>query len=72
MLASVGVGAAKVNTELDTPEVEPGGVLSGTVYIQAGDVEQNVDRIYLTINTHYIRERDDRKVRKKPWWPNIC
>ncbi|MCG7384638.1 MULTISPECIES: sporulation protein [Paenibacillus] len=64
MLASVGVGAAKVNTELDTPEVEPGGVLSGTVYIQAGDVEQNVDRIYLTINTHYIREHDDRKVKE--------
>lgn len=61
MLASVGVGAAKVNTELDTPEVIPGGVLSGTVYIHGGDVEQNVDRIYLTINTHYIRERDDRK-----------
>lgn len=65
MLASVGVGAAKVNTELDNPEVIPGGVISGTVYIQGGDVEQSVDRIYLSIHTHYLRERDDRKFKEK-------
>jgi sporulation-control protein len=64
MLASVGVGAAKVNTELHTPEVTPGGIISGVVYIEGGDVEQNVDRIYLSIKTHYIRERDDRKVKE--------
>lgn len=29
MLASVGVGAAKVNTELHTPEVTPGGIITG-------------------------------------------
>ncbi|WP_405131747.1 sporulation protein [Paenibacillus sp. FSL H8-0317] len=64
MLASVGVGAAKVNTELHTPEVTPGGIISGVVYIEGGDVEQNVDRIYLSIKTHYIREHDDRKVKE--------
>ncbi|MCK6074575.1 sporulation protein [Paenibacillus silvae] len=64
MLASVGVGAAKVNTELHTTEVMPGGILSGVVYIEGGDVEQQVDRIYLSIKTHYIRESNDRKIQE--------
>ncbi|MDP9701426.1 sporulation-control protein [Paenibacillus intestini] len=64
MLASVGVGAAKVNTELHTTEVMPGGTLSGIVYIEGGGVEQQVDRIYLLIKTHYIRESNDRKVKE--------
>lgn len=64
MLASVGVGTAKVNTELHTTEVMPGGVLSGVVYIEGGDVEQQVDRIYLSIKTHYIRESNDRKMQE--------
>ncbi|WP_427051044.1 sporulation protein [Paenibacillus sp. TC-CSREp1] len=64
MLASVGVGAAKVNTELHTTEVMPGGILSGVVYIEGGDVDQQVDRIYLSIKTHYIRESNDRKIQE--------
>ena len=64
MLARVGVGAAKVNTELHTTEVMPGGILSGIVYIQGGDVIQQIDRIYLLIKTNYIRESNDRKVKE--------
>ena len=55
MLASVGVGTAKVNTELHTTEVIPGGTLSGVV-LKARELQQQVDRIYLLIKTHYIRK----------------
>lgn len=64
MLASVGIGNAKVDTVLDTAQVPVGGDISGIVHIEGGQVEQQVDRIYLFIKSEYIRERDDRKVRE--------
>ncbi|NGZ76384.1 sporulation protein [Saccharibacillus alkalitolerans] len=64
MLASVGIGNAKVDTVLDSAEVPVGGDISGVVYIQGGQVEQQVDRIYLFLKSEYIREHDDRKVRE--------
>lgn len=64
MLASVGIGNAKVDTVLDTAQVPVGGDISGIVYIEGGQVDQQVDRIYLFIKSEYIREHDDRKVRE--------
>lgn len=64
MLASVGIGNAKVDTVLDTAEVPVGGDISGIVYIEGGQVDQQVDRLYLFIKSEYIREHDDRKVRE--------
>ncbi|OWR31859.1 sporulation protein SpoOM [Saccharibacillus sp. O23] len=64
MLASVGIGNAKVDTVLDTAEVPVGGDISGVVYIEGGQVEQQVDRIYLFLKSEYLREHDDRKVRE--------
>lgn len=64
MLASVGIGNAKVDTVLDTAQVPVGGDISGVVRIEGGQTDQQVDRIYLFIKSEYIREHDDRKVRE--------
>ncbi|GAB1539740.1 sporulation protein [Scytonema sp. NUACC21] len=58
-LASVGIGAAKVDTRLFNDSVVPGEVLEGEVQIVGGDVAQNIDDIYLKLATEYKRETDD-------------
>ncbi|WP_066377653.1 MULTISPECIES: sporulation protein [unclassified Anabaena] len=62
LLASVGIGAAKVDTRLFNNSVIPGEVLEGEVYILGGDVAQNIDDIYLKLATEYEREVDDSTV----------
>ncbi|OEH92723.1 sporulation protein [Bacillus solimangrovi] len=62
VFASVGVGAAEVDTQLDQDVLKPGNEITGKVVIKGGSVEQNIDSIYLSLNTTYIREVDDNKV----------
>ncbi|MGF7034536.1 sporulation-control protein [Paenibacillus mucilaginosus] len=64
VLASVGIGSAKVDTQLHNAQVTVGGELSGVVVIQGGQTEQQVDSIYIYIKTQYIKEENDQKVRK--------
>ncbi|MFK7692031.1 sporulation protein [Paenibacillus sp. HJGM_3] len=61
MLASIGIGNAKVDTRLEKSEFIPGEDVNGVVHIQGGAVEQEIGSIYIMIMTQYIRERDDRK-----------
>jgi sporulation-control protein len=61
VFASVGIGAAKVDTRLEKDRVMPGEEIRGVVQIQGGNTEQNVDEIYLTLHTTYIKEADDKK-----------
>lgn len=61
MLASVGIGAAKVDTVLSKAVYRAGETLEGVVKIYGGSTEQKVDAIYLSVYTTYIREVDDRK-----------
>ncbi len=61
VLASVGIGAATVDTKLDNSRYTAGDVIRGNVEIMGGNVEQNIDAIYLTLYTTYIREADDKK-----------
>ncbi|MUG71911.1 sporulation protein [Paenibacillus validus] len=65
MLASVGIGSAKVDTELDSSQVSVGGAISGVVRVQGGSTEQQVDRIYLYIKTSYVKEENDHKVTRE-------
>lgn len=65
MLASVGIGSAKVDTVLEKSAYYPGETVRGKVYIQGGDIKQQVDRIYLHLMTEYIRKRGDDKVRER-------
>ncbi|WP_270169022.1 sporulation protein [Paenibacillus sp. SYP-B4298] len=62
MLASVGIGAARVNLMLHDSSVSAGGTLTGVVSIQGGDVDQQVDDVYAYLKTHYVKERNDSKV----------
>lgn len=49
ILASIGIGSAKVNLELQNSQIELGGTLQGVVKIEAGSVEQQVDKIYINM-----------------------
>lgn len=64
MMASVGIGSAKVDTRLESNEVEPGGLMKGVVVIRGGSVEQEVGQIYLYLVADYIAEVNDTKVRR--------
>ncbi|MBD8028234.1 sporulation protein [Ureibacillus sp. Re31] len=65
MLASIGVGAAKVDTKLEKSSFVAGEVVRGEIEVYGGNVEQNIDTIYLTLYTTYIKEIDDHKVTAK-------
>lgn len=65
MLASIGIGNAKVNTKLDRNRLTAGDVVSGFVEVVGGNVEQQIDTIYLTLYTTYIKEVNDTKYTDK-------
>lgn len=57
--ASLGIGGAKVDTILENPELFQGDTLIGTVHIQGGDIEQQIDAIHLNLNTEVKVENDN-------------
>jgi sporulation-control protein len=61
VLASVGIGSATVDTKIERDEVLPGEEVKGIVEIRGGNVSQQIDDIYLTLNTTYVKESDDKK-----------
>lgn len=61
VLASVGIGSAKVDTKLETDIVTPGGQIKGVVDILGGNTAQQIDDIYLILKTKYVKESDDKK-----------
>ncbi|WP_442594177.1 sporulation protein [Neobacillus sp. D3-1R] len=61
VFASVGIGAAKVDTKLEKDTLTLGEQVKGVVQIQGGNIEQKVDEIYLSLNTTYVKESDDKK-----------
>lgn len=62
--ASIGIGSAKVDTKLDSSQFIPGETVTGIVDIKGGNVEQQVDEIYLSVMTSYEKEVNDRKVKE--------
>lgn len=58
-LASVGIGAAKVDAKLEKSVYTVGEIIRGEVQICGGNVEQHIDAIYLTVYTSYKREVND-------------
>lgn len=56
--ASLGIGAAKVDTVLESMSVFQGETLKGVVHIQGGDVEQHIDAINLKLCTEVKVEGD--------------
>ncbi|PLS17063.1 sporulation protein SpoOM [Bacillus sp. M6-12] len=61
MLASVGIGNAKVDTRLEKDRFYPGDYVKGVVEVQGGSIEQKIEEIHLKLATTYIREHDDKK-----------
>ncbi len=61
VLASVGIGAAKVDTKLYNSQVMVGEQLTGIVEIRGGNVGQEIDDIYVSLKTTYVKESDDKK-----------
>lgn len=62
ILPSIGIGAAKVDTQLTNATVRAGEVLDGVVCIQGGNVAQEINKIYLELMTEYVKEVDDKKI----------
>ena len=53
LLASVGIGSATVDTKIFRSELVPGEKVEGIVQIRGGNVEQEIDSIYLSLYTTY-------------------
>jgi sporulation-control protein len=62
LLASVGIGNARIETHLHNNTTAPGGTITGEVHIMGGDVEQDIEALYLFLVTRYTREYDDSKM----------
>ena len=56
MLSKVGIGAARVDTELYNESFTPGESVKGIVTITGGSVEQDVDAIYFKIKSTFEDE----------------
>lgn len=61
-LASIGIGSAKVDANLNDTTYRQGDSIDGMVYIQGGNVEQQVEDVYMKVYTQYIKEVNDHKV----------
>ena len=61
VLASVGIGNAKVDTKLNDSTFIAGEVISGVAEVVGGSTSQQVDSIYLKVYTTYERESNDQK-----------
>ena len=61
-LASVGIGSAKVDTQLENDRLVPGEEVSGKIVIEGGSTEQQVEQLNLFLMTEAVREANDRKV----------
>jgi sporulation-control protein len=56
VLSKVGIGAAKIETELDNEQVTPGQQISGMITITGGNVEQQINKIELDVYCNYFVE----------------
>ncbi|EMT46606.1 MULTISPECIES: sporulation protein [Anoxybacillus] len=64
VLASIGIGAAKVDTKLYESQLSLGERMTGIVEVTGGSIDQQIDDIYLSLCATYTKEVDDRKVTK--------
>ena len=62
LLASIGIGSASVDTKIFRSQLVPGENVEGIVQIRGGNVEQDIDSVYLSLFTTYELKKDDRRV----------
>lgn len=65
MLTSVGIGSAKVDTVLHSPQFVPGDVMEATVYLRGGSSDQEINDIYFRIYCDYYAEAGDSEYKTK-------
>ncbi|MCM3922389.1 sporulation protein [Frankia sp. AiPs1] len=58
-MSRLGVGGAEVETVLDRPETLPGQVVTGTTTITGGKVDQEVEKVLVSLEATVEVERDD-------------
>lgn len=59
MLASIGIGGAKVDARVPNTPVRPGDMLSGEIHIKGGGQEQHIKKISMALTTRYQYQTDD-------------
>ena len=59
MLSKVGIGAAKVDTILNSSLTKPGGLISGVVHVKGGNVDQDISHIDVSLMVGVKVESDD-------------
>ncbi|WP_079529539.1 sporulation protein [Halobacillus hunanensis] len=64
LMARAGIGAAKVDTQLEKLEFQPGEAVDGKVVVQGGEVDQEIDQITVFLMTEALREADDKKIKE--------
>ncbi|KGX91630.1 sporulation protein SpoOM [Pontibacillus halophilus JSM 076056 = DSM 19796] len=64
IMASVGIGAAKVDTQLEKDRYIAGEEVTGKVVLTGGNVEQQINGIKLFLMTEVVREMDDKKFKE--------
>lgn len=62
VLASIGVGSAKVDTKLHKTVFNVGEDVTGVVEVKGGSVEQVIEDIYLSVCTKYVRKSGDNTI----------
>lgn len=60
-LSSIGIGSMKIDTVVDMPHLEEGETLNGTIYLEGGGSDQEIDYIELQVIkvTENYREDSD-------------
>ncbi|MCW9017990.1 MAG: sporulation protein, partial [Kangiellaceae bacterium] len=58
MLSKVGIGAAKIDAVLDSEVLVPGEEVSGTLNIEGGKTDQEINKIDLDIYSNYFVEEE--------------
>lgn len=61
LLASVGIGSARVDARLTQDSLVPGDHVTGEIHLTGGEVAQDIDEIYMYVITHYEREDNHKK-----------
>ena len=59
VLASIGIGGAKVDTIINTDKIVQGGKINGTIQMFGGSVEQEINQISLNLMTKVKQECED-------------
>lgn len=59
LLATFGVGSAKVDTHLERSSFFPGEEIRGVTHVVGGDLTQTIDDIYINLVTRYLKEVND-------------